>query len=230
MKVIKLLSFLMIKLIRLLGLCELYQKTYNPKGILHLANEDSKRNCDDRFNTLKAGLNVNEIRSYLDIGSQLGYFVFKMTEANPALIGQGVELDPITCAYSNAIVMLNEVKNVSFTNAKMSLTYAEALPNYDIISFLSVFHHVVHFDGFEAADKIMRELYKKTNKYFAFETGQFDEKGYYWSENLSFMGNEPLQWIQKYLEGLGYKEVKHLASFGTHLSDKKRGLFLCKKV
>ena len=98
-----------------------------------------------------------------------------------------------------------------------------------MISFLNVFHHIVFFDGFETADEIMHQLYKKCNLYFIFETGQYDEKGYYWSEKLNFMGKDPTRWINNYLLGLGYFKVKLIGKISTHLSDKKRALFLCKK-
>ena len=103
------------------------------------------------------------------------------------------------------------------------------MSKYEVISFLDVFHHIVFFDGFETADKIMHQLYEKCNKYFIFETGQYDEKGYYWSKKLNFMEKNPTKWINNYLLSLGYSEVKLIGEFSTHLSDKKRALFLCKK-
>ena len=76
---------------------------------------------------------------------------------------------------------------------------------------------------------MMHELYNKTNSYFIFETGQFDEKGYYWSDSLSFMGNNPVTWIQDYLIGIGYSTVTLIDEFPTHLSDKSRAFFICSK-
>ena len=92
-----------------------------------------------------------------------------------------------------------------------------------------MFHHIVYFDGYEIADKIMYELYKKSSKYFIFETAQYDEKGYYWSEKLNFMGKNSTKWINDCLLSLSYSEVKLIRKVSTYLSDKKRGVFLCKK-
>ncbi|MDD5131466.1 MAG: class I SAM-dependent methyltransferase [bacterium] len=229
MKIVKLLSLLMLKVIKIFRLIEFYQPSYNPHGSILLGKNDHKRNCEDRFNLIKNNIEPKEINSYLDIGSQIGYFVFKMAELNPRLVAQGVEMERVSCAYANNLTLFNGVANVSFINAKMSVEFARAMPSYDLISFLSVFHHIAHFEGFTAADSIMQELHRKCQRYFIFETGQYDEKGYYWSESLKFMGEDPLSWINEYLRQIGYKEVRLLATVGTHLSENKRGIFLCRK-
>ena len=75
----------------------------------------------------------------------------------------------------------------------------------------------------------MKDLYNKTNKYFIFETGQYNEKGCYWSNDLSFMGETPNQWLFDYLKSLGYSEVKLISKFNTHLNDEERSFFICIK-
>ena len=229
MKLIKLLSFLFINIVRLFNLVELYQPTYNPKKCPLIKAKFCKRNCDDRLSAIIKNINFSYINSYLDIGSQLGYFVFSLAELNKNMIAHGMEMNTIACAYSNCILFLNDLKNISFSNTKINPEIAKRIPKYDVISFLDVFHHTIYFDGYEVADKIMRELYRRCNLYFIFETGQYNEKGHYWSEKLNFMGKNPTKWINDYLLSLGYSEVKLIRKVSTHLSDKKRDLFLCKK-
>jgi hypothetical protein len=120
------------------------------------------------------------------------------------------------------------LEDVSFANCKLTPENAEKLPKFDLISFLNVFHHIVHFDGFDAADKIMRTLLNKCD-YFVFETGQYDEKGYYWTEDLKFMGSDSNLWVKTYLTNLGYK-ILHIESFKTHLSDNTRSFVCCVKA
>ena len=224
------LSHVFINMVRLSGLVEMYQPTYNPHGFKLIGSNPPKRDCEDRLQEIVRAIDISRITSYLDVGSQLGFYVFRLADQNGRMIAQGVEKNRVACAYANALTRLNGVRNVSFTRAEMTGGFARSIPNYDLISFMSVFHHVVHFDGFEAADAIMRELYRKCGRFFVFETGQFDEKGYYWSEDLSFMGDDPTRWIEQYLLHIGYDDVKLLALCGTHLSDRKRGLFLAMKA
>ena len=131
--------------------------------------------------------------------------------------------------YSVLIGILNKSINVSFINTELTSKISENIPSYDIISFLNVFHHIVHFQGFDEANIIMKDLYNKTNKYFIFETGQYNEKGCYWSNDLSFMGETPNQWLFDYLKSLGYSEVKLISKFNTHLNDEERSFFICIK-
>ena len=145
------------------------------------------------------------------------------------MVGYGVEMDSLACRYANALVFLNDLENISFINLKLTTSSVKNLPACDMISFLNVFHHIVHFEGFDAADAIMRELYKKCGRYFIFETGQFDEPGYYWHGSLKFMGEKPEQWIQGYLFTLGYQQVVLVERFPSHLSDHKRAFFICTK-
>jgi len=227
-KIIKTLPYLYINLIRLFGLIELYQPTYNPKKFYLVHPKLKRRDCDDRILAIQKNVDFTKIRSYLDVGSQLGYFVFKLCESNK-IWGQGMEMDSMTCNYANSIAMLNSISNVSFSNSKLTMSSVRNMPNYDMISFLNIFHHMVYFDGFNAADSTMRQLYLKCNSYFIFETGQFDEKGYYWGKSLSFMGNEPEKWIKDYLIRVGYKDVNLVGRFSTHLSDRNRAFFICSK-
>lgn len=228
-KLIKIVPWSFINVVRLLNLTELYQPTYNPKKYIILKFDVKKRNSDDRIYAIQNNVDFSRINTYLDIGSQLGYFVFRLSESNELILAQGFEMNDVSTAYSNALVYLNDLENISFVNCKVTPIFVKKMPNYDMISFLNVFHHVVYFDGFEIADKIMHELYNKTNSYFIFETGQFDEKGYYWSDSLSFMGDNPVAWIQDYLISLGYKTVTLIDEFPTHLSDKTRAFFICSK-
>ncbi|KKG14921.1 hypothetical protein EO98_01365 [Methanosarcina sp. 2.H.T.1A.6] len=228
-KLIKIIPWVFINVVRLFNLTELYQPTYNPKKHIILKSDVKKRKSDDRVSAIQNNVDFSSINTYLDIGSQLGYFVFKLSESHELTLAQGFEMNDVSCAYSNALVYLNDLKNISFVNCKVTPNFIKNMPNYDIISFLNVFHHIVYFDGFESADEIMHELYNKTNSYFIFETGQFDEKGYYWSDSLLFMDKNPVTWIQNYLVSIGYKKVTLINEFPTHLSDNTRAFFICSK-
>ncbi len=205
-----------------------YQPTYNPNNFkLYGADKSARKETDIRVETMSNHFDFSRIGSYLDIGSALGYFVFKLAEAKK-IIAHGIEMDKILCAYSNAIVVLNGLENVSFTNCKLTIETVKKLPRFDLISFLNVFHHIVHFDGFNAADKMMKVLSGKCD-YFVFETGQYNEKGYYWTEDLKFMGNDPDLWVKEYIVSLGYK-ILYDESFKSALGNSTRTFICCSRV
>ena len=228
-KVIHLIIYITTNLIRFFKLTEFYQPTYNPNNIYFVRGSSYERQTDERINVIKSIIDLNEISTYLDVGSQLGYFVYKINEANSSIIATGIEMNKVSYLYSVFVGILNNSINTSFINSELTADNVRNIPSYDVISCLNVFHHIVHFRGFEEADKIMKDLYKKTNKCLIFETGQYNEKGHYWTNDLVFMEDTPIKWIIDYLKKLGFYEVKLISKFKTHLGDEERGFFICTK-
>ena len=227
--IIHFILYIVINIIRLFKLTELYQPTYNPYKIPFVRSKTYARQSNDRLEKITSNIDLNDVSTYLDIGSQLGYFVFSINEINKSILSTGIEMNKTSYMYSVLIGILNKSINVSFINTELTSKISENIPSYDIISFLNVFHHIVHFQGFDEANIIMKDLYNKTNKYFIFETGQYNVKGCYWSNDLSFMGETPNQWLFDYLKSLGYSEVKLISKFNTHLNDEERSFFICIK-
>ncbi|MDO8674955.1 MAG: hypothetical protein Q7K71_02400 [Candidatus Omnitrophota bacterium] len=228
-RISKVFPYLFINFIRCFALVELYQPTYNPRRLFLVRSGPIQRASDDRIQAIEKHVPVEGINTYMDLGSQLGYFLFRICAKRKEMVGYGVEMDGLACHYANALVFLNDLENISFINLKLTASSVKNLPACDMVSFLNVFHHIVHFEGFDAADAVMRELYKKCGRYFIFETGQFDEPGYYWHGSLKFMGEKPEQWIRDYLLTLGYQQVVLVDRFPSHLSDRKRAFFICTK-
>jgi hypothetical protein len=205
---------------------EFYQPVYDPNNIFGSKfNEISRTNTQDRVDFINQNVDWGSVSNYLDIGSQIGYFVFKISEGKD-IFSIGMEKDPIAHNIALNLNTLNGFNQTTFINNYITNENVKNLMNFDVISFLNVFHHIVHFDGFESADNIMKELAKKCS-YFIFETGQYDERGYYWSEDLSFMGDNAEDWLTDYLTGLGL-EIVNTKKFDTHLSNRNRTFFICK--
>ena len=221
--------YLVTNIIRIFKLTEFYQPTYNPKNLYYFRGSLYERLSNERIYVMKTNIDLSNVSTYLDIGSQLGYFVYKINEANNSIFATGIEMSNVSYMYSILIAMLNNSINTSFINTELTANNVQNIPCYDLISCLNVFHHIVHFRGFEEADKIMNGLYKKTKKYLIFETGQYNEKGHYWTNDLSFMEDTPIKWIIDYLKKLGFYDVKLISKFKTHLGDEERGFFICTK-
>ena len=226
MTIRKLFHYLFINYIRASKMVELYQPTYNPSQYRYLVKDLPKRNCEDRVSFIDKSLNFSKIDSILDIGSLFGYFIFRLAQTHK-IFGQGIDLSSVYTAYSRAIADLNEIERVSFATMKLTADNVHSLPKYDLIIFLNVFHHIVHFDGFASADKIMKTLIKKCD-YFVFETGQYTEPGQYWTDSLEFMGENPDKWIASYLTKLGFR-ITATKEFPPHLNKVMRTVYVCQK-
>ena len=207
---------------------EFYQPIYDPQQYFSdIAEQVCRKNTSERFDFIRKNLEDADFCSYLDLGSQIGYFVFKMREWK-GVYSFGMEMDRIAHNIAENIVLANQIDDVGFINGKISADNAKQLPKTDVISFLNVFHHINHFEDFQTADSIVKTLQTKC-KYFIFETGQYNEKGYYWTDALSFMGESSDQWVRSYLQESGF-EIINTTSFGTHLSDNMRLFCICKST
>ena len=72
-----------------------YQPTYNPNNFeLYRISDVTRKETDMRVDTISSQFDFNPINSYLDIGSQFGYFVFKLAESKK-LIAHGIEMDKV---------------------------------------------------------------------------------------------------------------------------------------
>lgn len=202
-----------------LGMIELYQPIYG--------DDESKgqRMCADRWNVMKQFLPQKQF-SFMDIGSQIGYFTFHA--ANAGAVSLGVERNKRYCEVAQAIKAIRKIDHVTFLNMSIDSHTVKGLPNVDVMCCMSIFHHWVREYDFEKADNIFTELCHRTKILF-FDTGQANERNTDWAGTLEFMNPEPVDWIDNYLRAKGFKTVKQLGVFPTHLSEVPRMLFYAAK-
>jgi SAM-dependent methyltransferase len=184
------------------------------------------RDTYDRYNAILS--NINETpKSVIDLGCNRGFFVLKT--AAEGSISIGVDHDWFEIIYARALAEKNNTSNALFMNAEINSSFIDKLPSFDMVVCTSIFHHWVRIYGKEEAFDMMRLIALKTNKYLVFETGQYNEISTSWYKELSFMGDNYEEWIVNFLSKTGFKEVKPIGQFSTHLSDVKRTLFIASK-
>ncbi len=196
----------------------LYQPIYGSKS------RKFKRNCEDRWDVMKAHLPKAPF-SFMDIGSNIGYFTFHAQDMGAVAIG--IEMHPGKYELAQAIKAVNEVERVSFLNFLIDTNTVVGLPSVNVVCFLSIYHHWIRHFGFEKADTIFTSLCNKTDSIF-FETGQFNEK-VQWKDMLNFMKPDVKRWIENYLKSKGFKKILLLGEFPTHRSDVPRYLYFATK-
>ena len=79
-KIIHYVIYCLINIIRIFRLTELYQPTFNPNNITFVRNKSYARESSERIEIIVVHIDLKTISTYLDIGSQLGYFVYKINE------------------------------------------------------------------------------------------------------------------------------------------------------
>jgi len=201
-----------------------YQPLYNVNNKYVFVTTTIERPCDDRMAVIDEQLKDINAGSFMDVGSQFGYFVYAMAEKG--LVSFGIELSPDSVWLSKKIGEINKISNCGFLNIDVTPESVKSLPAVDIVSCMSVYHHWVRNNDFNYADKIMDSLCSRARKAIVFDTGQNDEIAP-WASSLNFMGDDPKIWIEKYLKSKGFSSVKYLGEFtASHVSETPRHLFV----
>ncbi|MBN44002.1 MAG: hypothetical protein CML94_00565, partial [Rhodobiaceae bacterium] len=203
-------------------------KDYQPHPFIESSHNKLKRDCYDRLSEINNILPLDrEDYSYLDIGCHTGFFLFKLVN-NKRGFGLGIDHGITEIMTAKQIADSYDYKNVNFMNYEINPHNINSLPNFDVVIFLSVFHHFVRYYGKENALDILNSIAEKTKKYLIFETGQPNEKSS-WAKKLDFMGKDYNEWIKNKLIELNFKEIYYDKEFSTSVSEIKRTLFIAKK-
>ncbi len=182
------------------------------------------RECYDRFHAISDVL-PNKPLSVMDIGCNIGYFVFRMAERGGFCLGIDWGRNQIMVARS--LAELHRVNNAVFSEMEVDPKSITSLPKVDVVICLSIFHHWVRRYGEQKAREMLISLASRAEKYIIFETGQPDEAQKPWSRLLHFMNQPDFEtWVKEFLHTLGFEKVELCGPFPTSVSDVPRKLFI----
>ena len=201
---------------------EVYQPVYGQAGT-------GKRGCDDRLRTLymaDALFNNSTLLqgTVADIGCNLGYFLFKLSEKNSNKL-VGVDKDGQVIAIANHINKHKKIENVAFKAAAGS---AKGFPAADTYLIFSVLHHVMKGPTF-ADDIFLKQAAKHaTTMYVELATHLEHPK---WAKKLVISGNPYTYWAGE-LERItdGRFNVRLVGMHPTHINTVRPMYQLKKKI
>ncbi len=136
-----------------------------------------------------------EVESAVDIGANEGYFSLQLGALGVPTVA--VEPDPTN--YRTALLALKRsgLDNVAVMAAVEVREDTVALtPAADCTVFLSLWHHLVRWQGLEAATAITSRLWEKTGRVMFFDTGEEEMPD---SFRLPAMGPDSRAWLERYL-------------------------------
>jgi len=172
------------------------------------------RLCTDRIRLIKSAL-PDSVRgwSYLDIGSNVGWFVFATEFLG--MESTGIEIGKRLVDFSQMIAEMN-TSSAKFINKDATPRYVAQMPNYDVISLLSILHLLVPSKGKEYAISLLREICNKVNKVFFFEIPIWSYQSF---------GVTSVETLSMFLQKLGnFSKVQVVG-----MSDAKRPFIACYK-
>jgi hypothetical protein len=174
-----------------------------------------------RWSAIEPVVEELSVRSAVDIGCNVGWFARSLAERGIATVG--VESHPPL--YRTAMYVARKYGGGHMTVLPLTVSpdTVALVPHTDCTVFLAVWHHIVRYQGRNAADTVLRRLWSATGRVLFFETGEAGEMPE--SYGLPQMAPNPRAWLEDYLrstcEGA---ELRHL---GLHPSSAsyRRNLF-----
>jgi cyclopropane fatty-acyl-phospholipid synthase-like methyltransferase len=184
----------------------------------------SDRECFDRWELIKKEIIESRAKTFLDLGSSEGFYVLQAAKECGCL-SLGVDADIRKVAMANYQLILEKINSAGFLFGVINQDFLERLPNFDIVIFMSVLHHIMYSEGEEYCRIILKKIMPKINKIMIFEMGQSDEIKNKWAEKLPNMGNDPHKWIANFLASCGFSKITKIGESNSYQKDKKRAIF-----
>lgn len=199
---------------------------YQPVSIDGKVISGGDRECSDRWKIISKVL-ADGADSVLDLGCAEGYFVAHAAKEYECFaVGVDADVRRLTIAQDVNVIDKNEY--AGFMYAHMSVDFIRKLPQFDVVIFLAVLHHLMYEHGVDHAREFMTGVREKTKKALVFEMGQSNETSMYWGSRLPDMGPEPHAWIRDFLLSCGFSKADRVGETDAYRSTSRRSIFVAR--
>lgn len=202
------------RLKKLLEVVEPYQPLYGLAGLIG----EPKRTSVDRCKVIEKALgDVTGLRM-LDIGSSLGYVSYYFADRGASVEGWDSNLDNVET--TRLVGDLNGISNVHFKYKELNSETISTIPGgeFDVAFVLSVFHHVIYFQGMEKTKELARELLNRVPVVIVELAKKGEDTKLRWDKAQPDDELEIFSGLDVHIEKIG--------DFHNHLSDKTRPLYV----
>lgn len=202
-------------------------QAYQPLPWIGKGSKKRDESSVSRLELVNSFLEFKEpTKTMKDIGSNLGYFVFSFAERG--CFGIGLEVQRENVEIAQFVQRSVAIENVAFANFNLTSQTSPNLPSTNVTIFFSVWHHLVVFQGYDAAIKMLKDVWASTDKVLFFESGEDSEIA---ALNIS---EPPRDWLRSVLEECcpsSKIQVLGTTSMGEHkATDKGRTLFAVERI
>ncbi|SOD93753.1 phosphotransferase [Blastococcus haudaquaticus] len=209
-------DFRLQKLRSLAAQVEPYQPAYGLPGVIAEPARDSVDRCraiENHFGGRVRG------KRLLDVGSSLGFVCYWF--ADRGMVTEGWEGNPANAEVAQLIGELNGVPSRIRTQLFDADSVATIGPGqFDVVTLLSVLHHVVYHQGLEQTQVLMRDLLQRVPVLVLELARKGEDPDLFWDASL------PEDELDIFALVRDEVEIVQLGMFGTHLSDKARPLYV----
>lgn len=206
------------RLRELLSKVEHYQPTYHVSGMVTGPSRDSL----DRCRTIESYLKQTAGLHTLDIGASLGYVCFYL--ADRGAIAEGWEYNPQNAEVARLVGEINGINISVKTKALDDITVKTIKTGeYDAVTILSVFHHIIHYKGLEYTQKLVKELLDRIPIMIVELAKKGEDSTLFWNKT------QPVDELAIFDLVRDDVVIEKIGDFGNHLSKNTRPMYAIKK-
>lgn len=169
-----------------------FVKAYQPIPLinLHIA-EKRERGIRERWKAMERNLSGTH-GSFLDVGCNLGYYIFKAAEHGNFAVGIDIKE---YATILNIVKNYKKIDNLFGLDFKLSPQNIGLLPKFDTIVCLQIFHHFCAAYGERDGVGMLQAIWEKTNDRMFFEVEpSWRAKGLF-AENMPDMKGDVKGWL-----------------------------------
>lgn len=190
---------------------ELYQPSIDENG----AFVGGERDYYGRLSIIESIVNFKGAR-VLDLGCSAGFFSFSIAKKAEYVLA--VDADDYILKKNRATKERLGVDNIDFLNAEITPEFLCTMPQFDVVLFLSVFHHLMASSGtYEWTENTEKkravevlDILRTIARTLVFEVGRPDEE-FAWCKEINKELGEPRCWVPKKVFGDDFNHVMVLS-------------------
>lgn len=180
---------------------ELYQPSIDEHGNFI----GGERDYQGRLDIIESVVDFTGKR-VLDLGCSGGFFSFSIARKAQHVTAVDADSHMIQKNIENAKRL--KIENIDFVNKKIDAAFLKETGNYDVVLFLSVFHHIIVgssvYDWTEEKEqgeamKLLAAL-RNVGDILVFDMGR-PEEGFHWCADLKRIIGEPRDWVPQHVFG-----------------------------
>lgn len=186
------------------------RKMYHPHLTEDGVFQGGERDYEGRLRKIEQVIDFNGAR-VLDLGCSGGFFSFSL--AKKAAFVCAVDADEELQNQNRITKGRLGLNNIEFLTATLTPSFLKSLPQFDVVLFLSVFHHFFATSGtYDWCDSDSSSAYevleaiKAIGNVLVFETGHPDE-GFEWCQDIQQTSGELREWVRQTVFGDSYARV-----------------------
>ena len=193
---------------------EPYQPLYGVTGIVDRPSRPSA----DRARVIEDSMEGVRGKRLLDIGSSFGYMTFYF--ADRGAVATGWEANPANTEVARQVGAVTGIPATFVTKELTRESVRTIDPStYDCALVLAVFHHVIHYQGLDAAQEILAELIERVPVVYLELAARGEDPELFWD---AAQPEDPMTLLEPIRDRV---EINYLGAFDTHLSSHQRPLY-----